>query len=351
MDLKHYNPAMMEGAQVLTGSIGAETILPVDIATGAVGTAELADLAVTAGKIGTGAVGTAKLANFSVTSGKIGTGAVGTVKLADVSVTAGKIGTGAVGTAKLADNSVTAGKIGTGAVGTVSLADNSVTAGKIGTGAIGTVALANQAVTAGKIATGAVGTVALADNSVTAGKIGTGAVGTTELADGAVTAGKIVTGGVGTAQLADGAVTPAKVEEDLLRYVDVQLTNAQILNLATVPVTIVAAPGANKAIIVHKILLVADSSGGAYAEPSAPDDMVLEYADGVNITGDIDATGFLTTADVQVRTYGVLDTVVVPDVNAVVRLLNTGTDYTGGNAANTLSVRVWYSVVPTVAFT
>ena len=231
MDLKHYSPAMMEGAQVLTGSIGAETILAVDIATGAVGTAELADLAVTAGKIGALAVGTA--------------------------------------------------------------------------------AIANQA----------------------------------------VTAGKIVTGGVGTAQLADGAVTPAKVEEDLLRYVDVQLTNAQILNLATVPVTIIAAPGANKAIIVHKILLVADSSGGAYAEPSAPDDMVLEYADGVDITGDIDATGFLTTADVQVRTYGVLDTVVVPDVDAVVRLLNTGTDYTGGNAANTLSVRVWYSVVPTVAFT
>ncbi len=182
-------------------------------------------------------------------------------------------------------------------------------------------------------------------------QLDTDSVDSDQIAASAVDTAELAASAVETAKINDDAVTSAKVEEGLLQYTDTQLTHTNIGALVGTPITVVAAPGANKAIIVHKYHIVADCAAGAYAEPSAPDDLVLEYADGTDITGIIEATALLVNAGVQVITQGVLDTVVVPDVNAVVRLLNSGGDYTSGNAANTLSIRVWYSVVDTIAFT
>jgi len=70
------------------------------------GTAGLADSAVTTPKLGDGAV----------TTPKLGDGAVTTPKLGDGAVTEPKLGDGAVTTTKLADDAVTSGKIGAGQI-------------------------------------------------------------------------------------------------------------------------------------------------------------------------------------------------------------------------------------------
>ena len=156
----------------------------------------------------------------------------------------------------------------------------------------------------------------------------------------------------GTVTLPANTILTAAVEDNLVQYADVQITNAQVKLLASTPITLVAAPGANRAIIVHRILLVADASNTAWVEPSAPDDLVLQYADGVDITGATVIEGTALVANsVNVRTYGMLEAAVVPDVNAAVQIFNNGGNWTGGNAANTMSIRTWYSVVDTVAFT
>jgi hypothetical protein len=96
------------------------------------------------------------------------------------------------------------------------------------------------------------------------------------------------------------------------------------------------------------VYVVSDDSAGAWTEST--DNLVIQYADGVDITAAIEAGGLVGGA-VKFITQGVLDTVLIPDVNAAVQILNTGDgEWGGGNAANTMSFRIWYSVVDTVAF-
>ena len=185
---------------------------------------------------------------------------------------------------------------------------------------------------------------------VTAGGIAVTAGGVTVTAGGlTVTAGGL-TVTAGSISLPAGSVAMAALAEGSMRFIDTQLTNTQVLALATgAGEELIAAPGANKAIVVHSVYFVADAAAGAWVEPSAPDDLVVQYADGVDITGTIEGTA-LIGASVKFRKYGVVDTELVPDVNAAVMLFNTGGNWTGGNAANTFSVRIWHSVVDTVAF-
>ncbi len=129
---------------------------------------------------------------------------------------------------------------------------------------------------------------------------------------------------------------------------DTQIANADVLTLRATQVELIAAPGAGLALIVHRVYIVVDDTAGAYTETT--DDLAVEYADGVNITNTIDATP-LVGGGVQRTTIPALATQVVPDVNAAVQMDQTGGgEWGGGNAANTMSVRVWYSVVPAAAF-
>lgn len=131
---------------------------------------------------------------------------------------------------------------------------------------------------------------------------------------------------------------------------DVQLTNAQMLALRGTPVTLVAAPGANKAIIVSRVHMVADLTA-AYTV-GAGDDIAVEYADGLDILT-VETTAFIDGTGVRPRyKTPASNSLNTPTANSAVRLFNNGgSEFGGGNSANTFSVRIWYSIVPTVAFT
>lgn len=73
---------------------------------GSVGTAEIADSAITAGKIASDAVTTVKILDSNVTAGKLASDAVTTVKILDSNVTTAKIADAAVTTAKLAETTI-----------------------------------------------------------------------------------------------------------------------------------------------------------------------------------------------------------------------------------------------------
>lgn len=144
----------------------------------------------------------------------------------------------------------------------------------------------------------------------------------------------------GTAQLGEGNMYVKKTK----------LSNAAVLTLATGSgVEAIPAPGANKAIIVVRWTVVADAAAGAWVEPDQPDDIILQYADGVDITAALDATP-LVAADVAIRTIGVIETLIDPDVNAAVNIFNPNSQWTGGNVANSLSSLIAYYIVDTVAF-
>ena len=87
-----------------------------------------------------------------------------------------------------------------------------------------------------------------------------------------------------------------------------------------------------------------------FVEPTDPDDLVVQYNGGADLSGAIEGTALIANS-VNVRDYGALATEIIPETNVAVNLFNTGTNWTGGNAANTMSLRIWYSVHDTVAFT
>jgi hypothetical protein len=91
-----------------------------DIGAGAVGTAALAN----------GAVTTARLAAGAVTAGDLANGSVGTDKLANGAVTGAKLANGSVGTAELGPNAVTGAKIAGGTITAANIAPGQVVNGR-----------------------------------------------------------------------------------------------------------------------------------------------------------------------------------------------------------------------------
>jgi hypothetical protein len=203
------------------------------------------------------------------------------------------------------------------------------------------------------------------------------------------------TGSIGTAEIAANVIVSADVDADLVQVDNSQLTNTNMLALEATPVTLIAAV-ASTAIVVHKVALFFDWTAD-YTESA--DNIVIEYADGTDIVN-IEATGFvdagadaarvitppngalveLTGANAACDTTcggpcllgfddGAADAEVVvvcsdaaadrclcyrpivPVSNSAVRITTIGSgEYGGGNAANTVSIRIWYSEVPMAAF-
>jgi hypothetical protein len=176
------------------------------------GTANIADSAITTFKIADNAVTTSRLQTAAVTSVKIGTNAITEDKIATDAVGSDKIQNGSVGSLELADNSVTNAKLrdstglsvigrGTDTTGDaadiVALGDGQVLR-RSGTaldfGQIGTVAVSDLAITAAKIANLAITAAKIADGTITGSKVASGTITGGNLANGTVTTTQIAAG-------------------------------------------------------------------------------------------------------------------------------------------------------------
>lgn len=125
-----------------------------------------------------------------------------------------------VGTAQLADEAVTSAKLASQSVTQGKIASNAVVTGKLGTGAVTTPKIADRAVTTEKIAKGAVTNDQLADDSVFAHNIGEAAVTTQALAENAVDSDRMQADAVKTWHITDEAVTEPKLDVELQQKID-----------------------------------------------------------------------------------------------------------------------------------
>jgi len=137
---------------------------------------------------------------------------------------------------------------------------------------------------------------------------------------------------------------------DSIAIVDVN--NAEIKALASTPIPLVAAPGTGKIIEIESVSLYLDYSGGALAEPSAPNDLALYYDGGSGeqiVTWD--TTGFITAAAdafsmIRPGNIGAAAGTVTTaaNVNKNVVLKNTGENYTGAGSTSEMRVIVRYRI-------
>ena len=117
------------------------------------------------------------------------------------------------------------------------------------------------------------------------------------------------------------------------------LTNAQILTLNTVPITVVGTPGAGFAILPSLMYINLDSSGGAYTGNRIPN---------FTLNGN---NCLLEILDLDSGPYQHMETLYFlnGDFENVDLLLECAVGNPGGgNAANTLYYKVWYTIVPVI---
>ena len=139
-----------------------------------------------------------------------------------------------------------------------------------------------------------------------------------------------------------------------LQHVDIQLTNAQILTLKDTPIQILPAPGAGLGILLVQSVWVADTSGGAYTDPGGLDDEVIIFQYSNNtLAGSFAAWDNFSLHNTGVGIFnGATDAFFSVSIkNLALRLKNYGSsNWGGGNAANTISFRIYYKIVPIIPF-
>lgn len=155
-------------------------------------------------------------------------------------------------------------------------------------------------------------------------------------------------GAIDTANLADGAVTSAKLDEQLIRHTQVDLTLAEFIGSNTAPHQLIAAPGANKRTMIHRAGLSIDYGGNVLANGGT---VQLTYGNAAGVAAAIctsnqsAATLIAATADTVLGFTGLTTTLVdASSVNAIVSLSTETADFTGG-VGSTYKIDVWYSIV------
>lgn len=86
-------------------------------------------------------------------------------------------------------------------------------------------------------------------------------------------------------------IQASKMEEGAGQFSKITLTNAEIKAMRATPKSLVSAPGAGKLIVVHQLYLHLDAGTNVLTESA--DNMVVQYGDGQDISGAIEATGFI----------------------------------------------------------
>lgn len=143
------------------------------------------------------------------------------------------------------------------------------------------------------------------------------------------------------------ADTPMKVYKR-----DIQLTNAQIKTLRATPVELIPTPGNSKVVVAFEAIILKETSKGAYTTGGGNNQLGFDYSSGgtfFTITG---GAHDLTSAGRKLIGSKLLGDETVLRPNESIRLVYVGNaELTGGHADNTLSIRIYYSIVPADPFT
>ncbi len=181
----------------------------------------------------------------------------------------------------------------------------------------------------------------------------TGSVGTANLVDLSVTTAKIADLAVTTGKIAANAVTSAKLDPLVLQYVAVPMTAAQFKAMYATPFVMIAAPGANKLIVVDRAVMAMTFVSADYAAGGVVGFQYDSTAHGAGAaaTNTEAAADFFAAASTAFQFEGVSGNTVAispfsTTVNKGLYLSNLTQAFTTGDS--TWVVHIWYKIIPTV---
>jgi hypothetical protein len=171
-------------------------------------------------------------------------------------------------------------------------------------------------------------------------------------------------GSITTPKYAPASITPAQLAPGLITYRDVQFTDAQLRALHGTPRIVIPAPGAGMMLqLMDRVFILADTSGGAYADASNDWSISIEYGGGVGALtfslsnsgltgvpglGGMDEASIWTyTRTLTARPSGLVASY---ENQPIVLRKVTDSEFTGGASGNTQSWRFGYRVLPAVPF-
>lgn len=138
--------------------------------------------------------------------------------------------------------------------------------------------------------------------------------------------------------------------ETATKFVDVTVSSGELLALNATPKELVAAPGANYALIFEGAI-ARKAAGTAYAGVAAGEDLSVKYTNGSGAeVAQCEVTGFLDQSTAQIRyvrpqAAASGNSAITPVANAALVLHMLSGEITTGNTS--LVIRVYYRVVPT----
>jgi len=134
------------------------------------------------------------------------------------------------------------------------------------------------------------------------------------------------------------AITNANIDPSLSQYASIPLSSAQILALNATPVTLVAAPGAGKTIIVQDVLFTMTTTATAYASGG---NVTFQYSGGNAVTNNVASTVVTAAAGTSYTVRQAID--VTAAVNTALTVTNATGAFTTGTG--TALINVCYRIV------
>jgi hypothetical protein len=158
--------------------------------------------------------------------------------------------------------------------------------------------------------------------------------------------GNVTANSIDGSKLIAATVTYDKLDEQVLRYTDTTITAAQVANLHTTALAVIAAPGANKAVVPGDVFLYHDYAGGAFGNVAAGDVLELSASSTPANTFGQQASGS-GLLDATADAFAIIKSTSAAVAANTAVFLGLAGAVTKDSSTGVLKVRAFYRVVPT----
>jgi len=169
------------------------------------GSAQIADLAITSALIATDAVGTPHILDKNVTSAKLTSAIVSLLgSVADGAITSAKIASGQVGDGHIYPGSILSAKIAANIIATPHILNQGILSASLGAAIIAAPHIANQGLLSANFGAGAIGGTHVANQGLVSANLAVGVIGHSLVTDYGIVSGKVASGAITENELASG---------------------------------------------------------------------------------------------------------------------------------------------------